>query len=85
MIICDQYGTCCNWQYCNKREGLDEEGRQCSHIMEVKEVVYAKWLDHHGFDKCSACGFLGEGISNFCPNCGAEMKEDNLIEEEDGK
>lgn len=42
-------------------------------------VVRGKWIDDHGSDVCSICGFscddtyyLGEG--NFCPNCGADMR-----------
>ncbi len=37
-----------------------------------------KWISHPGSLRCSSCGVLriGGGKSNFCPNCGADMREE---------
>lgn len=58
MIICDKYGTCCNWKYCDTKKDLDKEGCQCSHISEAKEVIHAKWIEDGCEDilACSNCG-----------------------------
>ena len=37
------------------------------------------WIDHQDgrwiYAKCSECGTVHDTQTNFCPNCGAEMKE----------
>lgn len=40
-----------------------------------------EWIDHEDYHSCSVCGidwtFIDDsGGSNYCPNCGAEMKGD---------
>ena len=48
---------------------------------DVRPVVRGKW-ENTGSDvwKCSACGYgimpWNEGV-NFCPNCGADMREES--------
>lgn len=50
-----------------------------SATVEAKPVIHGHWIDDHGSDVCSECGFscddtyyLGNG--NFCPNCGCDMR-----------
>lgn len=56
---------------------------------DVRPVVRGKWEErktffHNSIVKCSLCGnFLdlagvnaGRGDANFCPNCGADMREE---------
>ena len=57
---------------------------------DVRPVVRGKWIIHKPFDsgrhncneciECSVCGtWFGHDcyeISNFCPNCGADMREE---------
>lgn len=55
-------------------EGI-EECEECE-----PERKTGKWLDDPDGYKCSACGAYfeiecGDGEMNFCPNCGAKMKE----------
>ncbi len=48
---------------------------------DVRPVVRGKWIEYpiaDGMNQCSLCGVLRFGDSNFCPNCGAEMKEESL-------
>ena len=33
------------------------------------------WIDGFGGSKCSECGCLEAGHSDYCPNCGAKMTE----------
>ena len=50
---------------------------QYAPIVDAKPVVHGRWvLKDYGW-YCSECGqSLYKGFSNFCPNCGADMKEE---------
>ena len=39
------------------------------------EPKRGKWIDFKNGWKCSACGKWNNETSNFCPNCGADMRE----------
>lgn len=44
----------------------------------VEIVAHGKWVDDHGNDMCSVCGFACSdtyylGDANYCPECGAKM------------
>lgn len=45
---------------------------------DVREVVRGKWIDHQQgrwvYAKCSECETVHDVRSNFCPNCGADMR-----------
>ena len=48
---------------------------------DVREVVHARWLDNgipnSVLSGCSVCGYsCGASNMNFCPSCGADMRED---------
>ena len=48
---------------------------------DVRPVVKARWerIDYrpHGHDyKCSACEWKNDMPTHFCPNCGADMREE---------
>jgi hypothetical protein len=56
--------------------------------VDAVEVVHGRWMGGYKNRKgrwlytkpcCSVCSFEQEGISNYCPNCGADMRG-----EEDG-
>lgn len=46
---------------------------------EPPEAVHGQWIEHvephYAFDECSMCHATEVGQSNYCPNCGAKMKE----------
>jgi len=43
---------------------------------DVRPVRYGKWEKHGWSIKCSECGYdMPFATRNFCPNCGAGMKE----------
>lgn len=62
---------------------------------DVRTVVRGKWVEtaistndglSHLFGfKCSNCGGFCMGESNFCPNCGAEMRPEIADETNNGR
>lgn len=54
---------------------------------DARPVVRGKWISHDFVDmgkgrytgsvECSACGRFLPIKENFCPNCGADMREEN--------
>lgn len=46
-------------------------------IIDAEPVVQGKWVySEHNISHCSECGFEPKCISQYCPNCGANMEED---------
>lgn len=46
--------------------------------IDAEPVRYGKWREYpisDGMNQCSKCGVLRFGKSNYCPNCGAYMRE----------
>ena len=41
---------------------------------DVKPVVRGEWISHIGYNECNKCNTLLTFESNYCPNCGAEMR-----------
>lgn len=72
---CGNYGFCDNDCYA-------VESIKRVHAADVRPVVRGEWsrIDYepHGHDyKCSACGWKNDMPTHFCPNCGADMREEN--------
>jgi hypothetical protein len=53
--------------------------------VDAVEVVHGRWLggyqqngEHWRYELpyCSICGHRNDGITNYCPNCGAKMDGD---------
>ena len=47
---------------------------------DVKPVVRGSWTRFDYFPvghdyECSKCGYMNDMMSNYCPNCGADMRE----------
>ena len=71
MWICEKGGHCVD-----SCEG-------CEHYVEMVEVKRGRWeykvetVDSHeeGGFSCSLCGYEFWNMENFCPNCGADMRE----------
>lgn len=46
---------------------------------DVQPVAHAKWTEHQQgnwtYVKCSRCEAVHYGCTNFCPTCGADMRE----------
>ena len=45
---------------------------------DVREVKQGKWIARHKWDwfACSVCSYESNKAANFCPNCGADMREE---------
>ena len=41
---------------------------------DVAPVLHGRWIGGD-YDKCSVCGGLELGRTNYCPHCGAKMDE----------
>ena len=64
----------CTWIISGRRYGKKEEALK---YLRPK----GKWIPQTDFDgftywKCSECGKVYEGKTNFCPNCGADMRKE---------
>ena len=46
---------------------------------DVQPVAHAKWTEHHHgnwtYVKCSRCEAVHDAPANYCPTCGADMRE----------
>lgn len=43
---------------------------------DVRPVVRGKWFQNGYSIRCSECGYdMPFAVRNFCPNCGADMRE----------
>lgn len=49
---------------------------------DVRPVVHGEWLPakdgYYGHVMCSACHKIESHETDFCPNCGADMRKPNL-------
>lgn len=83
-IICKPTANKGNCERCGFR-------KQCSKFDDAKALYNAgyrkqeegEWLciylnkfEHLSKHKCSECGFVNTTRYNYCPSCGAKMKED---------
>ena len=75
----------CRELFTNERIAKEIYEYLCDGLEECKEVEperkKGKWI-HEGFEasylRCSSCGWRDytEDYSNYCPHCGADMRED---------
>lgn len=88
MFICDKNYHCCNYEYADRKEDLEEEARECEHLIEVEEVRHGKWVlvkprrnGRNATYKCTVCNQLYSSYYNdvqewtHCP-CGAIMDKE---------
>lgn len=81
LFICEKNYSCCNYQYWDKWEDVEQDSKECGHLVEVVPVKHARWEKHNGDEYhmyCSNCGNPSATITNytwysFCPVCGAKM------------
>ena len=57
---------------------------------DVKPVVRGSWTRFDYFPvghdyECSKCGYMNDMMSNYCPNCGADMRTQEPKQEPDTK
>lgn len=54
-----------------------EEKLKSIPTIDAEPVRHGKWIEYptaDGLNQCSVCGVLRFGDSNYCPNCGADMR-----------
>lgn len=66
-----QYGEKCR---------VDELDNAIAKLLKIPTAERrGKWIDHQEgrwmYAKCSECGSVHDAMSNYCPNCGANMRE----------
>lgn len=49
---------------------------------DVRENVRGEWIDFWDRYRCSVCNMEGTYEENFCPNCGADMRERRTDDEQ---
>lgn len=42
--------------------------------VDAAPIVHGHWDSDAGFDRCSICGGLELGQTEYCPHCGAKMR-----------
>lgn len=75
MIICE---NCIHKEVCGLEGYYDEALKFCA---DKKIDPQGKWIFHKDYNEscrygCNQCGNLNNISSNFCPNCGADMRGD---------
>jgi hypothetical protein len=70
-----------NWFECKELpvakhwDGHTEEDVTRLLSLDVRPVVRGKWIRNGWYSRCSECGHdMLFSVSNFCPNCGADMR-----------
>ena len=58
------------WHYTGIRAMIDVQP-----TIDAVEVVHSKWLRHWNNYICDSCRSYQWLKSNYCPNCGADMRE----------
>ena len=59
--------TKCNWDEC-----VDLEDINNAPTIDAEPVKHGYWIGG-GYDKCSVCGGMELGRTDYCPHCGAKM------------
>ena len=44
---------------------------------DVREIKRGKWIHNGEIMYCNRCQYIVMSTRNFCPNCGADMRETN--------
>lgn len=73
---------CIHVWVCRYRNSLG--GTKCNNkkfVKDVRDVVRSTWKQEvvrhpfvHVLYECESCKYLVDRVSNFCPNCGADMR-----------
>lgn len=81
MYLCDKNFCCCGWQYYDSEADIDEDAKDCSHLIEVAPVIHAHWIIRKwgANAQCSNCKRYFDDVydmdnsDNYCRHCGAKM------------
>lgn len=81
IFVCDKNFLCCDYQYWDTVEDIEQDAKECGHLIEVEPVQHGRWIAikiPNEWDKgqCSICkSTFSSSVwgTNYCPNCGAKM------------
>ena len=63
---------------------VERLNKQIEELANVRPVVRGKWITvKHPLYECSICGSVYQDVGygfNYCPNCGADMREPPKVE-----
>ena len=81
MYICDKNYSCCNYQYWDNTDDIDDDTKDCPHLIKVRPVNRGHWIAYnlingHLCAECSQCHKI-RIVDSFCSHCGATMNEDD--------
>lgn len=81
MFVCEKNNSCCDYAYWDDWEDVEQEAKECGHLIEVAEVKHGEWIKNRWNDcSCSNCNaqYVGSGAMHwrYCPNCGAKMEDE---------
>lgn len=87
MKIIDDYGTTHGSILGSHSGVVDIVGNIIFHlpVVDVTQIVHGEWTTNDGVSRCSKCGYIPPYdntiddifYSNYYPNCGAKMNEDD--------
>lgn len=80
MFVCEKNYTCCDHQYWDKWEDVEQEAIECGHLIEVAPVVHGKWeecdwVEYDYRDECEH--YPHEGC--VCTNCRNAFKKEFVL------
>lgn len=93
MFICERNHSCCNYQYWDRVEDVEQESKECGHLIEVAPVVHGRWIKKHrhrgGFHRYTGLDDMGEQHTitvderveyddRYCSACG-KQSADNFL------
>lgn len=81
MFVCDKKFSCCDHQYWDSLDQVEQEAKECGHLIEVAPVVHGRWIRWCDNEErfistiCSVCHTSDNANPkmHYCPNCGARM------------
>lgn len=62
MFVCERGYSCCNHRYWDNQEDVEQDAKDCDHLIEVEPVRRGHWIEAEDGDGvvCSECG------TDFC-------------------
>lgn len=80
MFACEKNYSCCDHQYWDRWDDVDQDAKECGHLVEVRVVTHSQWQWDGQHYYCPECAYtrlhdLVLGLdAAYCPRCGADME-----------
>lgn len=83
MFICEKNFSCCSHKYWDRWEDVEQDAKECGHLIEVAPMRYGRWEWNGNHWECTNCRgnrfhdlVLGLDAA-YCGYCGAKMIEED--------